>query len=127
MNTESVLPFLLIIAPFAIAFLLEAIVIYFFKLKSFGKSVLVSVGVNLFSLVVLYGCTLLLGKLGYEFNGLRLPLQVILTLWWLSIISDALLLQLFSPKTEKKIVFSASIVMNSLSYLFIYFFITNSH
>lgn len=127
MNTESVLPFLLIIAPFAIAFLLEAIVIYFFKLKSFGWSVVASVAVNLFSLVVLYGCSLLLGKLGYEFNGLRLPLQVILALWWLSIISDALLLQLFSPKTEKKVVFSASIVMNSLSYLFIYFFITNSH
>ena len=127
MSTESIVPFLLIIAPFAIAFLIEALVIYFFKLTSFGRSVIVSFAINLFSLAVLYGFGLLMGKLGYEFNGLRLPLQVILTLWWLSVIVDALLLQFFSRKAEKRNLFMASIVMNSFSYLFLYFFITNSH
>ena len=127
MNTESIVPFLLIIAPFAIAFLIEAIVLYFFKLKSFGRSVIISFTINLFSLAVLYGFGLLMGKLGYEFNGLRLPVQVILTLWWVSVIVDALLLQLFLRKAEKRILFVASIVMNSFSYLFLYFFITNSH
>jgi hypothetical protein len=78
-------------------------------------------------LAVLYGSSLLMGKLGYEFNGLRLPLQVILMLWWLSVIADGLLLQLFNAKTDKRTVFTASLVMNSISYLFLYFFITNSH
>jgi hypothetical protein len=127
MNADSILPFLLIVAPFAFAFLLEAAVLYFFKFKHFWAGVGTAIAVNLLSLAVLYGSSLLLNKLGYEFNGLRLPLQVILALWWLSVVADGLLLQLFSPKAEKRIVYTASLVMNTLSYLFLYFFITNSH
>lgn len=127
MNADSMLPFLLIVTPFAIAFLLEAAVLYFLRIKRFWPAVGISVAVNLLSLAVLYGSSLLLNKLGYEFNGLRLPLQVILACWWLSIIADGLLLQLFSPKAEKRMVYTASLVMNTVSYLFLYFFITNSH
>jgi hypothetical protein len=127
MNAENILPFFLIVAPFAVAFLLEAIVIYFFTIRRFWPGVGVAFLINLLSLAVLYGSSLLMGKLGYEFNGLRLPLQVILMLWWLSVIADGLLLQLFNAKTDKRTVFTASLVMNSISYLFLYFFITNSH
>lgn len=127
MNVESIVPFILIITPFAIAFLLEALVIYFFKLKSFWAAVGVAYLMNLLSLAVLYGCSLLLGKLGYEFNGLRLPVQVMLALWWVSVIADALLLQLFAKKAEKSRVYFSSLVMNVFSYLFLYVFIVNSH
>ena len=127
MNVESIYPFLLIVAPFAIAFFMEALVIYFFRIKVFWAAIGSSLVVNLVSLAVLYGSSLLLGKLGYEFNGLLLPLQVILFLWWLSVITDGILLQLFSSKTNKKTVYTASIVMNTVTYLFLYFFITNTH
>lgn len=127
MNADSIFPFLLIVAPFVFAFLLEAAVFYFFKIKRFWAGIGVTIAVNLLSLAVLYGSSLLLNQLGYEFNGLRLPLQVILALWWLSVVTDGLLLQLFSPKAEKRRVYTASLVMNTLSYLFLYFFITNSH
>lgn len=127
MNADSILPFLLIVAPFAIAFLLEAAVLYFLRIKRIWPAVGTAIAINLLSLAVLYGSSLLLNKLGYEFTGLRLPLQVILALWWLSVVADGLLLQLFAPKAEKQAVYTASLVMNSLSYLFLYYFITNSH
>jgi hypothetical protein len=57
---------------------------------------------------------------------LRLPLQVVLALWWLSVISDAVLLQ-FISRTEKAAVYRSSIVMNVISYFFLYFFIIGSH
>ena len=127
MNAESILPFLLILLPFGIAFFIEALVIFFFRIKHFWGALGLSLLINLLVLVLLYAASLLLGILGYEFNGLLLPLQVILFFWWLSIVADGLLLQFFSKKTNKHRVFLASIVMNSLSYLFLFFFITNSH
>lgn len=126
MNLESITPFLLIVAPFAIAFFIEALVIYFFRIKTFWISIGLSFLVNLLSLVVLFAGSVLLTNLGYEFNGLRLPVQVLLVMWWLSVVSDGILLQLFS-KAEKRKLYFASITMNSLSYLFLWFFITNSH
>lgn len=126
MNADSFLPFLLLVAPFAIASLLEAIVIYFFKLRLFWPSIGFSLLVNILSLCVLYASSLLMTKLGYEFNGLRLPLQVLLALWWVSVMTDGLLLQLFL-KSDRKKIYTASIAMNSLSFLFLYFFVMNSH
>ena len=127
MSTENILPFVLFITPFVLAFLIEAVVIYFFKIKRFWPGVLVAFLVNLLSLLVLYGSSLLMGKMGYEFTGLRLPIQVILALWWLSVLSDALLLQLFAPRVERRTIITAALVMNAISYFFLYFFITNSH
>jgi hypothetical protein len=127
MNIESLTPFLLIIAPFFIAFLLEALVIYFFKLRQFWPSVGISFLINLLALLVLYVGCLLLTKIGYELNVLQFPIQVTLFLWWLSMITDGILLQLLSRREEKKRIYLTSIVMNSVSYLFLYFFISNSH
>ncbi|HEV7331054.1 MAG TPA: hypothetical protein VGN63_08455 [Flavisolibacter sp.] len=127
MTVESIYPFLLILLPFAIAFFAEALVIYFFKIRRFWASLGISIIINVLTLLLLYGSSLLLGKLGYELNGLLLPLQVILFFWWLSVIVDGALLQMFSQKKEKSQIYVASIVMNTLSYLFLYFFITNSH
>jgi hypothetical protein len=126
MNFDSFLPFILIVAPFAIAFFMEALVIYFFKLKKFWPAIGIAFFINLVSLAVLYAGSMLMTKLGYEFNGLRLPLQVVLALWWLSVISDAVLLQ-FISRTEKAAVYRSSIVMNLISYFFLYFFIIGSH
>lgn len=127
MNIQSIYPFLLIIAPFAIAFLLEAFVLYFLKIKRFWPSVGVSAAINLLALAVLYGASLLMGKLGYEFNGLQLPLQVMVALWWVSVIVDALLLRRFSKTLPLQRIYLSSILMNTVSYLFLYFFIANSH
>ncbi|HEX8314711.1 MAG TPA: hypothetical protein VF609_06960 [Flavisolibacter sp.] len=131
MDFESIIPFLLILAPFAIAFFMEALVLYFFKVKGFGLSILTSVLINLVALAVVYflGAPLL-GKLGYEigqFNGLNLQPQVVAFICWLSIIIDGLLLQLLFRRQERKRLYSASIVMNILSYLFFHFFIVYSH
>lgn len=123
MNVESILPFFLIAAPFAAAFFLEAMVIYFFKIKSFWPAMVVALAVNLLALAVLYGGSLLAGKLGYEFNGLQIPPQVLLFLWWLSVIADGALLQLLATGAKTKIIYTASIVMNMISYTLLYFFI----
>ena len=127
MTLESTLPFLLILLPFAIAFFVEGLVIYFFKMKRFWSSIGTATIINLLTLLLHYGSSIMLGKLGYEFNGLLLPLQVIFFFWWLSVIVDGALLQLFFLKEEKKRLYVASLVMNTISFLFLYFFITNSH
>jgi hypothetical protein len=127
MNPESVFPFLLILLPFALAFVAEGLVIYFYKIRGFGVSLGSAIIINLLTLLLLYGSSLLLGKLGYEFNGLRLSLPVILFFWWLSVVVDGALLKLFFRNVDGKQVYLASIVMNILSYLVLYFFITNSH
>jgi hypothetical protein len=128
MNIESLLPFALLITPFILVFLIEGLVICFFKLKrlwpAFGTSVLINI---LSVVIIIYGIMALLGKLGYEFNGLDLPVPVIFFLWWFSTIVDGLLLQLFCRKAEKRKLFMASMLMNAFSYFFLYIFIINSH
>lgn len=131
MDVESFVLFLLLLAPFAIAYFIEALVIYFFKLRKFWASIGISLLINLLSLAVIYfiGAPVL-GKLGYEigqFNGLNVEMQIVVFLCWLSILIDALLLQVFCRGQEKKRIFTASIVMNLLSYLFLHFFIVYSH
>src|SRR5438034_3866699 len=108
MNVESIYPFLLIIAPFAMAFLLEALVLSRFKVGSFWACLGVSLPVNLLSLVILYVSSLFLSRLNYEFNGLQLPLQVTIFLWWLSVLIDSLLLPLFFRRADRRTVFLAS-------------------
>lgn len=126
MRFESYYPFLLIIAPFAIAYLVEGFVIYFFRLKRFWSALGIAILINLLSLTVLYGSGFLLGKLGYALNGLQLPLQVVLFFWWLSSITDGLLLKIFAKRTEAKSIYLCSIIMNSISWFFLYLFIINS-
>lgn len=126
MNFESLSPFLLLVAPFVAAFFLEALVIFFFKLRSFWTSVGLSFVVNLLSLVVLYIGSLFLSKLGYGFNGLLLPLPLVSAFWWLSVVADGVLLSVFS-KRHKQTLYLCSILMNVLSYLFLYLFISYSH
>ena len=127
MEFESIRPFLyIILQTIGFVFLLEALVIYFFKIKTFWTALGVSVLINILSFVVLYGGATLTGKLGYEFNGLQLPLQVMAFLWWISVIADGLLLKLLSRKAEKRDYFLPSIVMNTFSFLFLYFFVINS-
>ncbi len=128
MNIESVRLFAILLAPFAIAFLIEALVLYFYKLKGFWMAICISVLINLVTIaVIFYVVMAVLGMLKYEINGLHLPPQVVLFLWWFSSIAEGLLLQIFLRKVEKKRLFSASIIMNALSYLFLYLFIVNSH
>jgi len=127
MNVQSVTPFLLIIAPFVIAFLLEALVIFFFKLKRLWPALGISILINLVALAVLYGASLAIGQLGYHLNGLRLPYPVFFTFWWLSVIVDGLLLQVFSRRSDARKIYLASIVMNTLSFVFLYLFISNTH
>ena len=128
MNMESFVPFILIFAPFIIAFLLEAIVLYFFRLKKFWGSVGLSFLVNLVSIVLVYFvASLVLSKVGYEFNGLQLDVPVVTFLWWFSIIAEGLLLKPFTRGLETKRIFMASILMNTISYLFLYLFIVYSH
>lgn len=126
MNFESLSPFLLLVAPFVVAFFMEAIVMYFFTIRSFWPSVGLSFFINLLSLGVLYVGSIFLSKLGYGFDGLRLPLPVVFAFWWLSVVADSAFLGLFS-KGQKRLVYRCSIVMNTFSYLFLYLFITNSH
>ena len=128
MNIESLVPFLLILAPFAIAFLMEAMVLYFFRLKRFWTSVGVAVLINIISIALVYFvASFVLSKIGYEFNGLQLDLPVVAFLWWFSIIIEGFLLRPFTKGSDTRKVFMASIVMNTLSYLFLYFFIIYSH
>ena len=127
MTVESMLPFLLILFPFLICFFSEALVIAFFGFRRFWAALGFSIIINLLTLLLLYGSSLLLEKLGYEFNGLLLPVQVMLFFWWLSVLADGALLKLFLPRADTKRVYLASMGMNALSYLFVYFFVANSH
>ena len=131
MDIESVVPFLLLLAPFAIAFFIEALVIYFFKLKGFWLSIGLSILVNLIALAVIYFIgSPILGAIGYDmgqFNGLNLPIQVVVFLCWLSILIDGFIVQLMLRKQDKKTIYTSSTVMNILSYLFLHFFIVYSH
>ncbi|MDB5208394.1 MAG: hypothetical protein JWR72_3469 [Flavisolibacter sp.] len=128
MNIESLLPFLLIIAPFAIAFFTESLVLYYFRLQRIWGAIGIAVGINLFLLAIIFFAVMpLLRQLGYEFDGLYLHIQVVVFLWWFSSVADGLLLSLFLRKQDKARIFAASILMNFLSYLFLYIFIVNSH
>lgn len=128
MNIEGIIPFLLIIAPFAIAFLLEAIVLYYFRLLRLGPSIGMAIAINLFCLaLIVFAVMPLLTNLGYGLTGLDLPIQVVVFLWWFSSVADGLLLTLFLRREAKPKIFTASILMNFLSYLFLYIFIVNSH
>lgn len=130
MNIESLDLFLLVLAPFLAVFVIEALVIYFFKLKGFWISLGLSIVVNLLSFALIYfAAAPLLSLLGYDlgkFNGLNLSLPVVSFLTWFSIIVDGVLLQLFNRQLDRKRIFIASIVMNILSYFFFYFFIINN-
>jgi len=125
MRFESFYPFLLLVAPFAFAHFAEAMVIYFFRMKPFWASVGFSLFINLLTLVVLYGCSVLLGKLGYALSGLQVPPPVMLFFWWLSVVTDGFLLRLVLKKASTNSLFLCSLVMNTISWLFLYFFITN--
>ena len=128
MNIESLAPLLLILAPFLIAFFMEALVINFFKLKSFWPAVGVAIIINLLSIGLVYFiASFILSKVGYEFNGLQLALPVVAFIWWVSIIAEGLLLRLFCRNQKREKLFQASIVMNTISYLFLYFIVVNSH
>lgn len=126
MNFESLVPFLLFVAPFVVAFFLEALILCFFKLQTFWIGVGLSFLVNVLSLGMLSFGVRLLSSLGYAFDGMLFPVQAILALWWLSVVVDGLLLQLFIKK-KKEAVYVASLVMNTVSYGFLYFMIANTH
>jgi hypothetical protein len=128
MNAESLLPFFLIIAPFTIAFLLEAVVLYYFRIQPVTRTTGVAIAVNIVNLAIIFFAVMpLVVRLGYDFNGLNLPIQVVVFLWWFSSWADGLLLTFFLRKQDKSRIFAASILMNFLSYLFLYIFIVNSH
>jgi hypothetical protein len=128
MNIESLLPFILLFSPFILAFIIEALVIYFFKLRPFLTSLGISVLVNLISIALIHFiASFILSKIGYELNGLNLQVQVLFFLCWFSIVTEGFILQLLIKKTERKKIFTASIVMNAISFLFLYFFIEYSH
>ena len=128
MNIESLLPFILLFSPIILAFIFEAAVIYFFKLRPFLTSLGISFLVNVFFITLIhFFLSYLLSKLGYELNGLNLPIQVILMLCWFSILAEGVLLQLLIKNQDKKKIFCASIIMNVISYLFLYLFIEMTH
>jgi hypothetical protein len=131
MNFESLDLFLLVLAPFIAIFIIEALVIFFYKLKGFWRSLGLSILINLVSFALIYFIAApFLSLLGYDlgkFNGLNLSLPVVSFLTWFSIIVDGILLQVLNRQLDRKKIFIASIVMNVLSYFFFYFFIINSH
>lgn len=128
MNIESLLPFILLFSPFILAFIVEALVIYSFKLRPFLTSLGISVLVNLISIALIhFVASFILAKIGYELNGLNLQVQVLLFLCWFSIVVEGFVLQFLLKKPEKKKIFLASVAMNALSFLFLYFFIEYSH
>lgn len=116
----------IIIQTVGIVILLEAVVIYFFKIKRFWPALGVISLINLLSFGLLFLAAILPGKLGYELNGLHLPLPVMVFFWWVSVMADGLLLQLIAPRAEKQTVYLASTLMNTASFLFLYFFVINS-
>ena len=131
MSIESLVPFLILLGLFLVAFLIEALVLYFSRLKKFWPSFGISVVVNIFSLLLNYFvASSLVSRLGYDssqFSGLNLQLPVVAFLWWFSVVVEGGLLCFFFSAHERKKVFLASILMNFLSFLFLYVFIVNSH
>lgn len=128
MNIESFLPFLLVVAPFAIAFFTESLVLYYFRLRPMWGAIAIATAVNLLSLAIIFFAVLpLIKKLGYELSGFNLQPQVMVFLWWFSSVADGVLLTIFLPKPDKSKIFAASILMNFISFLFLYIFIVNSH
>jgi hypothetical protein len=127
MELESIYPFLLLIAPLLIALLMEAIAIHLLLLKKFWAAVGIALVVNVLAAVVLYGGSLLLGKLGYGLNGLAFPLQAILFFWWLSVVADGLLLELLVKDQPRQKIYFCSILMNAVSWMFLHVFIVNSN
>lgn len=124
MNFESIVPLLLPVALILILFQLEALVLFFFKMKSFLGSLGVSALVNVMSLVVLYGVGHYVVPLfGYDVNGF--PLPVVALLWWTSIVGEGFFLQLFIKKGDRARIFQAAIVMNTVSFLFFFLAIIN--
>lgn len=128
MNLEILTPYLIILTPFTIAFLLEAVVIYSFKMKRPWPALGVSILINLISLALFfYAAVPLIGKLNYEVNGLHFPLQLFFFIWWFCTVTDGFLLRLFLRNQPAERIFKVSAVMNACSTLFFYFFIVNSH
>lgn len=131
MNLESLDLFLLVLAPFLAVFVIEALVMFFFKLRGFWASLGLSILVNLISFILIYfAASPFLSLLGYDlgkFNGLNLSLPVVSFLTWFSIVIDGIMLQVLNRQLDRKKIFVASIVMNILSYFFFYFFIINSN
>jgi len=128
MNVESLFPFFLLFTPFLFAFIIEGLVIYFFRIKAFWTSLGIAFLINLISIgLINFIGAFLLSKIGYELNGLDLPLRVVLFLCWFSVLTEGFMLQFLARGHDKKTIFLASIIMNALSYLFLYFFIANSH
>jgi hypothetical protein len=131
MNIESFLPFLLILTPFAAAFFLEAAVMFFLKLKPFRTCLGISILTNLLSFALLYFVgSPLLSLFGYDtanFNSFNLHPQTVAFLCWVSIIVEGLLVGFLLRSVPTKRVFTASISMNVLSFIFLYLFIANSH
>ncbi len=123
---ESVYPFLLVVAPFAIAFLIEAVVIFLFRVKRFWPALGVSLAINILSLAALYLGSLLAGKMGYALDGMVVPLPVLFFFWWLSVMADGLLLQLFTRGQNSERLFLCSVIMNTLAWLFLYLFIVTT-
>ena len=128
MNAQSLVPILLLIMPFVLAFLIEALVIYFFKLYSFWRAIGFSFIINILTIgIMAFAVVPIIGKLGYTIDGLQSPPPVFVFLWWVSAVVDGFLLMLLPPRKKNQSVFIASILMNAVSYLFLYFFIVYSH
>lgn len=131
MNIESLLPFFLLLAVLLLAFALEAAVMAFFKLKKFWPAFGISIPLNLVSLALVYfGAVPFLSALDYGIgkpNGLTMQVQVILFLWWFSVMVEGLLLSLLFRRQNKRPVFLAAIFMNLASFVFLYVFNLISH
>lgn len=114
-------PLLLVLLPFALAFLIEATTIYFFKLRGLWASIGLSVVINLLVIVaVVFAVMPLLGRLNYGVSALQFPLPVAVFLCWLSILLDGLLLRAFIKNRPAVRVFAASAVMNVLSWVVLF-------
>lgn len=123
--------FLLFLGLFLLAFLIEALVLYFFKLTRFWAGFGLAIALNLISFALIYFVAFpILGLMGYDLgklNGLNPPAQVTAFFWWFSVVVEGLLLTLFLRRQQRSKIFLASTIMNWLSFLFLYLFIINSH
>lgn len=113
-SVSSVLWILFIISLLVI--LIEAVVMFLFKLNNFGKTLLHSFFVNIVSTIVGY---IMISYQDSNNDKISTPGQWLI-FFGATVIIEGLLLMLLYTKTSKSRLWLITVVMNLVSYLFLY-------
>lgn len=105
----------------AVAIVLEALVLILFKIEKAGKAFLYSLVVNLASLGVGYVILPLLSQLFEDYSTTGQVLQWLI-IFAITVVVEGYLLILLSKMKPRKKLWTATFVMNLLSYAFLLFF-----